>query len=374
MIEEPSEQRSVTTLADEGFAAVPSRSDSGYITGGQALSLVGVYRAVSIIATAVKQLPVKVYRGGVEIDPLPIIRNPNIDLSRSAFLEQTVTSMALTGNAYWLLNRSTPADQVTNVEVLNPHLCQLVLDDKGNPKAYAYGDKQYPLWKIKHLRLLRVPGSHNGLGPIQAAQASLRGSLETRDYASQWFDKSGTPAGVLSTDQVLSHEDALRYQSAWDSNNRTGKTRVVGNGLHYAPVYLSPKDAQFIETQAFNKTEAATLFGVPAVYMLADAGNSQTYTNSIQADIAFVRYTLSQYITEIEQAFSDLIPRGQDARLVVEGLQRADQKTRFEAYALADFMTPNEKRAIEGLPPIDGGDELAQPAPAPVVPNEGGQP
>lgn len=374
MIEEPSEQRSVTALETQGFTAVPSRSDGAYITGTQALSLVGVYRAVSIISTAVKQLPLNVYRGGVEIDPSPLVRQPNIEISRAAFLEQTVTSMALTGNAYWLLNRQTPADAVTNIEVLNPHLCQLVLDDKGKPKGYAYGDKELPLWKVKHLRLLRVPGSHNGLGPIQAAQASVRGGIDLRDYSSNWFRDGGAPNGILKTDQVLSPEERAMYQDAWDSNNRAGKTRVIGAGLNYQPIYLSPKDAQFIESQAFNKTEVATLFGVPAVYMLADGGNSMTYTNSIQADIAFVRYTLSQYVTEIEQAFSELIPRGQDARLIVEGLLRADQKTRFEGYALADFMTVNEKRAIEGLPPIEGGNELAKPvAPAPAVPNEGGQ-
>ena len=375
LIEEPSEQRSVTAFETQGFAAVPSRSDSTYVSGNQAMGLVGVYRAVSIISTAVKQLPVNVYRGGVEIDPSPLIRQPNIEISRAAFLEQTVTSMALTGNAYWLLNRQTPADAVTNIEVLNPHLCQIVIDEKtGKPKEYTYGDKTYPAWKIKHLRLLRVPGSHNGLGPVQAAQASLRGAVDLRDYATNWFRDGGAPNGILKSDNVMSPDERLMYQETWDTNNRTGKVRVLGHGLSYQPIYLSPKDAQFIESQAFTKTEVATLFGIPAVYMLADGGNSMTYTNSIQADIAFVRYTLSQYVTEIEQAFSELIPRGQDARLVVEGLLRADQKTRFEGYALADFMTVNEKRAIEGLPPIDGGNELAKPAsPAPTVPNEGGQ-
>jgi HK97 family phage portal protein len=161
-----------------------------------------------------------------------------------------------------------------------------------------------------------------------------------------------------------------RYQDAWDANNRAGKTRIIGSGLNYQPIYLSPRDAQFIESQDFTKTEVATLFGIPAIYMLADGGNSMTYTNSVQVDIAFVRYTLTQYLNEIEQALSELIPRGQDARFVVEGLLRADQKTRFEGYALASFLTDNEKRAIEGYAAIEGGDVLAKPVATPT-PNEG---
>jgi HK97 family phage portal protein len=157
----------------------------------------------------------------------------------------------------------------------------------------------------------------------------------------------------------------VRYQEAWDANNRAGKTRIIGSGLNYQPIYLSPRDAQFIESQDFTKTEVATLFGIPAIYMLADGGNSMTYTNSIQVDIAFVRYTLTQYLIEIEQALSELLPRGQDARFVVEGLLRADQKTRFEGYAIAPHLTINEMRAIEGLPPIEGGDALSASTPTP---------
>lgn len=365
----PTEERSEhqPILLADGSAVLPRFSDST-VTGSQALSLVGVYRAVSILSTATKQLPINVYRGGTEIDSPALIKQPNVDTHRPAFIEQTVTSMALTGNAYWFINRQSPTDAVNNIEVWNPHLVSVEQDEKsGKVKAYHYGDKTYPAWKVKHLRLLRVPGSHLGLGPVQSAQNSLRGSLDLRDYATNWFRDGGAPNGVLKTDQVLSPDDMLKYQDAWDNNSRSGKTRIIGSGLNYTPIYLSPRDAQFLESQQFTRSEIAALFGVPAIYMLADGGSSMTYTNSIQVDIAFVRYTLTQYLTEIEQALSELLPRGQDARFVVEGLQRADAKTRYEGYAVADWMTVNEKRAIEGLPPIEGGDELTKPQ-APSVP------
>lgn len=369
-IDEPSDQRSEQPLLlADGSAVLPSRFYDGTVTSTQAMSLVGVYRAVSIISTAAKQLPVNVFRGGTEIDTPSLIKQPNVDISRTAFVEQTVTSLALHGNAYWLLTKREPSDTPSNVEVLQPLLVTVEVDQKsGKVKSYKYGDTSYPAWKVKHLRLLRIPGSQYGLGPVQAAQGSLRGTLDLRDYATNWFRDGGAPNGVLKTDQTLNPEDALRYQDAWDSGMRAGKTRVIGNGLTYTPIYLSPRDAQFIESQAFTKTEVATLFGVPATYMLADGGNSMTYTNSIQVDIAFVRYTLTQYLTEIEQALSDLLPRGQEARFIVEGLLRADAKTRYEGYAIAPHLTINEIRAIEGLPPVDGGNELAKSSSAPAAP------
>lgn len=368
-----SEQRSDTVVY--GPVAAPSgrSASSSTVTSDEAMSLVGVYRAVSILSTAIKQLPMSVWRGGVEIDTPSIIKSPSLTDNRTVVVEETVMSLALSGNAYWRLQRRGPNDPIAGIEVLNPHRVRIDTDERGEVTGYAYGDKTFKPWQVKHLSLLRVPGSPYGLGPIQAAQASLVGARDVRDYASNWFTQGSVPSGILKTEQMITPDMADLYKERFEATQAGGRgVAVLGQGTTYQPIYLSPADAQFIETQGFTKTEIATLFGIPAIYMLADGGNSMTYTNSIQVDIAFVRYTLTQYLTEIEQAFSDLLPRGQEARFVVEGLLRADTKTRYEGYSLAlnAWMTPNEIRAIEGLPPLAGGNEMAKPQAAPQAPTE----
>jgi hypothetical protein len=47
----------------------------------------------------------------------------------------------------------------------------------------------------------------------------------------------------------------------------------------------------------------------------------------------------------------------------VAGLERADLKTRYDAYAVgigSKFLTPNEARALEDMRPIDGGDTVVE--------------
>jgi phage portal protein BeeE len=81
-----------------------------------------------------------------------------------------------------------------------------------------------------------------------------------------------------------------------------------------------------------------------------------TYTNMEQEQIAFVRYTLSQYIVEIESAMSSLANRGVDVEINVSSLLRADQLTRYQAHQIAlaaGFMTIDEVREIEDLPPLN---------------------
>jgi HK97 family phage portal protein len=121
------------------------------------------------------------------------------------------------------------------------------------------------------------------------------------------------------------------------------------------PMYLNPKDAQFLENQAFGVQQVARLFGIPAQMLLVESGSSMTYSNVEMEQIAFIRYTLSQYYVEIEANMSQLLPRGTDARMSIEGLLRADTLTRYQAHQIAlaaGFKTIDEVRNDEKLPPL----------------------
>jgi HK97 family phage portal protein len=101
-----------------------------------------------------------------------------------------------------------------------------------------------------------------------------------------------------------------------------------------------------------------------------------TYANVEQQAINFVTYTLRPYLVKLETALSTLLPRPQYVRFNVDGIVRADLKTRYEAHhiALVDgWKSKDEVRALEDLPPLpDGqGAGYAVTAPEPVtVPRE----
>jgi HK97 family phage portal protein len=338
----------------------PPRSATSGVTTNDALSLASVYRSVSIIATAMKQLGIHVYRDDAEVTPTPlVIRQPDIKMTREVWMEQTINSMALSGNAYWLIGRNGRGETV-NLEVLNPFEMMIQTDDYGNALYYFYrGTLKYELNQIQHLAMMRVPGNVYGLGPIQAAQKELLNARDTRDYASVWFTDSGIPNGVLKSDQMLSPDQAAAAKEAWNlTAGAKNGVAVLGNGLNYQPMYLNPRDSMFIESQAWNVQQVARLFGIPANMLMASVdGNSMTYTNMEQEQMAFVRYTLSQYIVEIESALSHLMTRGTMVKINVDSLLRSDTLTRYQAHKLAiesGWMTVDEVRAIEDMPTIEG--------------------
>jgi HK97 family phage portal protein len=337
--------------------AIPTREAVGSsVSSREALGLSTVYRAVSIRATAARQLSIDVYRGDDKIDTPSIVKRPDLDTSRAVFVERTVVSLNVAGNAYWRVRRN-PAGQVATLEVLNPHDVQVDVTPSGRVTGYQYGGYALKLDEVKQLARLRVPGSAYGLGPIQAAQAELRGAIDLRDYASNWIASGDVPSGVLKSDQQITSEQADELKTRW-ATTRGGKrgVAVLGNGFGYQPVFLSPSDAQFIESQQFTTTQIARLFGVPASLMLAASdGNSQTYQNVEQDWLGFVRFGLMEDLTEIEDALTDVLPRGQVAKFNVEGLLRSDTLTRYQAHKLgleAGFLTIPEVRDIEHLPAL----------------------
>lgn len=340
----------------------PSRSGEVF-SQARVLGLHAVYRATAIHAISGSQLSIDGERRTGYVEP-PLLRQPSLESNRSAWIEQTITSLALTGNAFWMRVRGA-SGAVVSLDVLNPHEVSII-DSRTRPVRFGYRGKIYDKTEIQHLALLRVPGVAAGLGPIQAARVDLSSAIDVRDYAADWFHDSGVPSGVLSSDQALTNEQAETNRDRWDEGG-AGRTRVVGNGLTYTPYLLKPADAQWLENQKFDVTKVARLMGTPASLMLAAVeGTNLTYTNVEQEWIGYVRFSLMAYLREIEEGLSENLARGTNARFNIETLLRSDTKTRYEGHEIAlraRFRTINEVRAIEGLPPIDGGDLLAPPSP-----------
>lgn len=336
----------------------PSRNQSPVIELSDALGLSMVYRAINIHAIAAKQMSIDVYRAGQVIEQPSWVRQPDFRINRPAWVEQNVVSLATSGNAYWEIARDQ-SGRIMNLQVLNPLDVTINSKDDGTVESYkvvsSAKERTLRPESVQHISLLRVPGTNYGLGPIQAAKRELKGAIDTRDYSSNWFEESGIPSGVLKSDQVLSPDQATAAKNAWNlTAGAKNGVAVLGQGLSYAPIFLSPSDAQFIESQNFNVTQVARLFGVPSSLMLADAGgSSMTYQNVEQDWIGYIRFSLMSYLIEIEQGLTMLLPRGQEARFNVDSVLRSDTLTRYNAYKIgieAGFLTVDEVRASEANP------------------------
>lgn len=349
-------QSETPTVADGGMTAPTRSAIPSHVTVDSALSIPTVFRAIQIHATAAKQLSIETHRYGMRIEDHPLTRRPDATGRRSAWIEQAVVSLATSGNAFFEIIRDAAGD-VASLPVLNPLDVVIRVSREGRITGYSYRGRDLTPTQVQHCTYLRVPGTAYGLGPIQAANAELHGTIATRDYAAQWLDDSQVPTGVLKSDQHLNPDQARAAKTSWAENvgQRNGVV-VLGNGLSYSPIFLTPKDVQFLESQQFSVTQIARMFGIPAGLLLAAVeGNSQTYTNVVDGWLEYIKFTLTNYLVEIEEALTDLLPGAQRAVFNIEAFLRTDTKGRYESYGTAidkGFMTVNEVRRIEGLPDL----------------------
>nr|DAX37524.1 MAG TPA: portal protein [Caudoviricetes sp.] len=340
--------------ADNGLspAVLPPSRDAA-VASQEIVGLDGVYRALSYIQTLAGQLSIDVWRGNEQISS-PLVERPDPWASQRAWIVETVAALALHGNAFWQVRRDERGG-IVSLETLDPTRVGVTLD-AWRRVHYTVDGVEVDRRDIAHLRYLVQPGDPVGLGPIQAARRGLEGMVRLGQYADSLFMTGGVPSGILSTDEAITAEMAEEASREWDRKQRAGKTAVLGRGLTYQPVGVKPADLQWLDSQKWSVVRIARLFGIPpAKLAVAIEGGSLTYNSAEGANLAVVRDMLMGYLSPIEDALTWLLPRGQRARFNLDALLRPDTASRYQAHAVAlsaGFLTVDEVRAIEGLPPL----------------------
>lgn len=337
---------------------IPTR-EASVVTPDSALTLTAVYRAVQIIATPISKMPIHSYRyaTGVELkveNPV-LVNKPDITTNRRDFIFQTVTSLALEGNAFWLKNYGSNG-QVNNLTLLPASAVSVTYKDSKDISkglVFNYQGKAYTNREIEHLKLFSKTGNLRGIAPIEAARADVSAALDLRNYAKNWFTSAGVPTGILKTNQALNAEQADTITNNWHNKQQNRQIAVLGNGFDYQQVALSPREALFTDIVEQNTVSIARLFGVPARLLITTVpGGSDTYTNLQDENQIFYRHTLMAYTDAITDALSNCLPRGTRVEFDYQHLFRADIETRYNYYATgiaAGFLSADEVREKEGL-------------------------
>jgi hypothetical protein len=139
---------------------------------------------------------------------------------------------------------------------------------------------------------------------------------------------------------------------------------VLEAGLKYQSVTMNPEAAQMLETRAFNVEEICRWFRVPP-FMVGHMDKQSSWAASVEAqNLHFLTNSLRPLLVNIEQEITRCLIGDADAdeffaEFSVEGLLRADSAGRGAWYNTAlmnGWMSRNEVRRLENLPPIPGGD------------------
>jgi len=365
----------------ELLAGSPAASGMA-VNESSAMRVTAVYACVRLIAGAIASLPLAVYRRTE--DSRERVRNdlwwllneqPCSTVSAAVFWEYLVAQMLLSGDALAEIERGRGGA----IRGLRP------LDSRAVGIRQIDGRLRYEFcrdgeWLGRDQDdILHIPGfgfdGARGMSVIRhAAREAIGLALAAEAFSSRFFASGAHPDVALKVPGKMTQEQIDNLRRIWASKyggaHNASLPIVLTEGTDLKEVTLSAQDSQLIEARRFQVADIARAFGVPP-HMVGETDKSTSWGSGIeQQGIGFVQYTLAPHLNRIEQEINRKCFRTERlfVEFNVEGLLRGDSKARAEYYTRAlggtqnpAWMTPNEIRRLENLPPVAGGDHLAQP-------------
>jgi HK97 family phage portal protein len=355
-------------LWNVGDLPVPSTYAGVGVNADSAMRLSAVWGCVRLLADCVSTLPLDVYRKG-ERTPLatlpPLLVQPAADADLADWLYMVMASLLLRGNAYGTITDRAGAGLLpAQVDLAHPDMVVPPrIEDPPAQRIYRVNGVEYEPAAIWHVRAYRMPGSLVGLSPVTYARQAIGLGLGAERYAAQWFGEGAVPAGVIETTQPLTRGQAMALQEMWMLRHAgLHRPAVLGGGAKYNAISVAPEESQFLESTKANVATICRYYGVPPEMMAAESGNSLTYANVEQRSLDFLVYGVRPWLVRLERAISTLLPRSQHARFNPDAIVRVALKDRYEAHQIgiaAGFLTVNEARELEDLPPLQQGGAVA---------------
>lgn len=359
------------TFWEEWFG---TSSSGKVVTADKAIQLSAVWACVRLLSESISTLPLKIYvrqpdgsrKAATDHPAYSILcRRPNSEMTPSRFMLMVVASICLRGNAF--IEKKFIANRLVS---LVPLLPQNMVVKRLTTGALEYkytengNERVIPVKNIMHIRGFGLDGVC-GMMPMKTGRDVIGSAMAVEESAAKIFEQGLQSSGFLSAEGALDHEQRERlrsYMAAFTGSKNAGKIMVLEGGLKYQGVTMNPEDAQMLESRAFSIEEICRWFRVPP-FMVGHTTKQSSWASSLEGmNLQFLTHTLRPLLVNIEQEIGRCLLDSDDevfAEFSVEGLLRADSAGRAAYYTSAlqnGWMSRNDVRRLENMPPIEGGD------------------
>ena len=188
-------------------------------------------------------------------------------ISSSRFVEVTVRNCLLWGNSVWYIVRDPVTTFPVSLRMLYPGYLTIRENKEKTDLVYIYQAPDVPEQVYTSDQVVHTVGpSTSGIigRPVSDQFKDVFRRLFYLDrYARIYFQNSGVPSGILTSEQPLTAEDARRMQNSWRESQGGGRsqgTAVLGAGTTYQPISGSPDEAQLVDVRRFEVFEVARIF------------------------------------------------------------------------------------------------------------------
>ncbi|MDU0153988.1 phage portal protein [Bacillus cabrialesii] len=330
-----------------------------------------VYAAVSRLANSLSSMPLKMYK---EYKPTTsaasnlLTDQPNNNMTSEEFINLLEVHRNVYGNGY-AIKRYDSRFQVEALEVLDP-LSVFPVYEEGTKDLWYEVHGDFNVYYVHNTSMIHVhtttKDGKKGISRLDVLRGTLDFDAEVRTFALDQMDGAKL-SFILKIDANIDEEQLEKMRESF-------QTFYKDNGgviIQEAGTELKELEKQFIDKNVFDvdkvtRSRVASVFHLPLFMVGESDGNGVTQkTEELYSN--FVKGTLLPIVRHYETEFNRKLLTAEERKsgyyfkFNMNALLRADTAVRGTFYQQGirnAFLTPNEVRAWEELPPLPGGDVL----------------
>lgn len=303
-------------------------------------------------------------------------------VTRYRLIDATVNDLGIYDQAFWAKIRAGDSGRVGALLRIPPNKIEPIGENWLVPDGYRIGGRsgrEVDADDVVHFYGFNPLDARVGLSKMETLRAILAEEISIDQYRSWYWQNAARIGGVIERPldaPEWSDPARKRFRQEWHALHtgtvNSGGTAILEDGMTWKPASFSAKDSQLVEGRKLSREEVAAVYHIPqhAVGILDHATfsniveqNRQLYTDAFGPTIQSMKEDLElQLLPDLDDRPTVYVQFNIAAKLRGSFEQKAAQ---IGAAVGGPWMTPNEGRAMDELPPVDGGDVLN---PSPTTP------
>lgn len=333
-------------------------------------------RAISDETAGIKWFANRINADGTRLrlpkhEIIDLLENPNPNDTGFTLIEMHDILMSLAGESFWYMPYGEKTKQPKEIYLLRPDLMGVALDEMGMPKGYVLTKEDgtkipFDPLEIIHHKLPNPQNPSRGMGVVEAGMIYIQTEQGTATWSNSYIHNNARPAGIVSFNGKMSDEDFAKIKRQWDDKfagvENAGKTAFIRNTEVAFTQVGDGLDKIALETlKNISKEDIMFMFRISKPMMGIVDGVA--LNNGKTAKRIFLENVIKPRMDRLVNTLNKKLAYrfGENIEIAFESPVPEDLVEKSAYLNAASYMTINEKRELEGLEPVTGGDDVLVP-------------
>jgi HK97 family phage portal protein len=364
-------------------ADLDNTADNYNVNQLTAMKYSAVFACVKVLSETLANTPIMLYRKKSDTERetrndlaiYDILHNaPNEEMSAFNFKEMCMTSLNLGGNSVCqrLVNKK---GELVGLYPYNYNCVDISRSPTTNKLVYTItqgaNSEDFQRDQVLHIPGMSLNGIV-GLSPIEYAASAIRLGISYEQFGVEFYKNGANATGAFKHPTELGEEAFNRLKKEIKTNytglKNTGTPMILEGGLEFQQFQINPADAQLLESKYFQIEDICRIYRVPQ--HLVQKLDRSTNNNIEHQSLEFIMYTMLPIFKRWEDNINMQLltfkqrQAGYYIEFKADALLRGDIASRAAYYAQGrqwGWLSVNDIRRLENMPPITNGDIYLQP-------------